>query len=311
MDFKRLIYKYDNATNTTSISKTKVISLVVFFIFFFWDLLSIISDPKPGSNVILGPILMGLIVATPVFIVGFIISKIINRGKKENKSPTIQNNVQTPETTTIKKENENLVLNDVGSDEAIEELPTMDELNTEQYPTLVGVVCPKCGSNSYDIKGIKGAEFKAVANNLTYSGTSMLRITGRVMKISLNDDGSNLKPISFQCLNCKEKFNALPNVAPSSEILEKPYEITLKRLPNAKSIVDHHVYLNGIMVGPVKNDEEITFYTQTKTNVLFVTDRHGITLINKHGDLFKNHYRFIAQSGGSQRIFHKSSILNR
>ena len=316
MDFKKLIYKYDYATNTTRISKTKAITIAVFVIFFIWSFPDFLKEGILSA--IFSSIIVGLIFAVPTFIVGFIISKIINSVKKDNKTPAIKNNAQTPETTTIKKENENLVLNEAGSDETIEEQPTMKKLNTNQY-TLVGVKCPRCGSGSYTIRSVKRAERKY----MDYSYSTPRRaggfgiIGGAIINgvIDSYDDLDAESPfvnwklkISFKCLDCNKKFT-IPeksDYAGPSEILEKPYEITLKRLPNDKSSV-HYVWLNGIEVGQIKNDEEITFYTHVETNVLFVTDKYGKILINQHGDLFKDHYRFIAQSGGSQRIVYKTN----
>ena len=198
----------------------------------------------------------------------------------------------------------------------------MDELNTEQYPTLLGVVCPKCGSDSYKIKRVKRADLTYVDDYYSNNYSTARRVGRHGILGSAIIDGAidaydnrdvespfdyGKFEISFQCLNCKKKFK-IPGksyYAGPGEILEKPYEITLKRLPNDKSNV-HYVCLNGDKVGPIKNDEEITFYTHVETNVLFVIDKYGKILINQHGDLFKDHYRFIAQSGGSQKIVYKS-----
>ena len=110
MDFKNLIYKHDDATSTNRISKTKVITIAVFIIFFIWSFPDFLKNGI--FSAILSSILVGLIFAIPTFIVGFIIGKIINStnnsslNKKapNNKAEKI-NSYKTQKTTSKKVNN--------------------------------------------------------------------------------------------------------------------------------------------------------------------------------------------------------------
>lgn len=167
-----------------------------------------------------------------------------------------------------------------------------DKSNVEtieiQNPTLVGITCPKCGSTKYQIQGT-GSIGASVGKQLLFGGV------GNMVSSSRSKNDFELKPVKFRCLDCKEKYESIPNDAGKEEILEKPCTITFKRLLSILgAVVRQQVFMNGLKVGTVKNGSEITFETNTKTNVLFVTDHHGIA--------FSDKYEFTAESGGEEYV---------
>lgn len=54
------------------------------------------------------------------------------------------------------------------------------------------------------------------------------------------------------------------------------------------------VFLNGVKVGTVKNNKELSFQTYTKHNVIFVTDHSGVA--------FPDAYTFTAERGGMKAL---------
>lgn len=161
-------------------------------------------------------------------------------------------------------------------------------------PTFVGIACPKCGSTNFEIKGT-GSAAASVGKQLLFGGI------GNMVSSSKTKDDFELKPVKCKCKDCKENFESLPNEASEDEILEKPCKITFKRLSSfVGGALRQQVFLNGLKVGTVKNGSEITFETNTKTNVLFVTDVHGVA--------FKDRYDFIAENGGEEHVKFKKKF---
>lgn len=161
-------------------------------------------------------------------------------------------------------------------------------------PTLVGIVCPECGSDNYQIQGT-GSVGASIGKQLLFGGV------GNMVASSRSKDDFELKNVKCRCKDCKKKFEVLPNDASKDELLEKPCTITLKRLSGIwGAAVRQQVYLNGVKVGTVKNGSEITFQTNTKTNAIFVTDHHGVA--------FNDLYEFTAESGGEEYIKFKKKF---
>ncbi len=86
MDFKKLIYKQNDADNTMRISKTKVITIIVFIIFFAWSFPDFLNNGLLSA--LFSAILVGLTLAIPTFVVGWIIGKLLNKtdGPKNNEN---------------------------------------------------------------------------------------------------------------------------------------------------------------------------------------------------------------------------------
>lgn len=85
-----LIYKNDEKSGIKRISKTKVIPLIVFVAFFLFAMTIYITNPEVSPNIfisIIAAAIIGLTFAVPVFIVGWIISKFLNRDKNYPQSP--------------------------------------------------------------------------------------------------------------------------------------------------------------------------------------------------------------------------------
>ena len=165
-------------------------------------------------------------------------------------------------------------------------------LNSEEEATLIGITCPKCGSPEFKVRGLKGSSSKSIATSLLAGGI------GHMVASSKSKTDYELKPIDFQCVECKKKYTTLPNIEPEEELLDEPCEITVKRPSSfVGAALKHQIFLNGVKMGVVSNGKEITFETKTKTNVVFITDPHGSP--------FKNDYKFTAESGGRHRIEYK------
>ena len=161
-------------------------------------------------------------------------------------------------------------------------------------PTFVGISCPECGSENYKILGT-GSLGSSVGKQLLFGGV------GNMAASSASKNDFELKPVKFQCNDCKKKFESLPNEANEDEILEIPCIITCKRSSSIwGAALRQQVFLNGIKVGTIKSGSEISFKTNTKTNVLFVLDHHGVA--------DNVQYEFIAESGGEEYIKFKKGI---
>ena len=163
------------------------------------------------------------------------------------------------------------------------------------YPSVDGLKCPQCGKNEFKILGTKGSLAKA--------GVSVA--FGAIANMALDSQSKNdfeLKPVRYQCLSCKNKFEADPLVAPEEDLLEQPCKIIFHRLKSPVGmVVTQQVYLNGVKIGNVKNGEDLTFQTFTKHNTVFVTDQAGIA--------FPGSYSFEAEPGGSVDIEFKRKFL--
>ena len=163
------------------------------------------------------------------------------------------------------------------------------------YPSVDGLKCPQCGKNEFKILGTKGSLAKA--------GVSVA--FGAIANMALDSQSKNdfeLKPVRYQCLSCKNKFEADPLVAPEEDLLEQPCKIVFHRLKSPVGmVVTQQVYLNGVKIGNVKNGEDLTFQTFTKHNTVFVTDQAGIA--------FPGSYSFEAEPGGSVDIEFKRKFL--
>ena len=164
-----------------------------------------------------------------------------------------------------------------------------------QYPSVHELKCPKCGGSEFKILGTKGSMAKA--------GVEVM--FGAIANLALDSQSKNdfeLRPVRYQCLGCKHKFEADPLVAPEEEILLEPCKITFHRLKSAVGMaVTQQVYLNGVKIGNVKNGEDMVFQTFTKHNTIFVTDQAGIA--------FPGSYTFEAEPGGNVDIQFKRKFV--
>ena len=171
----------------------------------------------------------------------------------------------------------------------------MTDEKTFKNPTLVGIKCPNCGSENYRIEGT-GSAGASVGKQLLFGAV------GNIVSSSRSKDDFELKPVKYRCLDCKNKYETIPNEASDDEILKKPCTITFERLSSfIGGAVRQQVFLNGIKMGTIKNGSKITFETNTRTNVIFVTDHHGVA--------FKEHYTFTAKDGGEEYIKFKKKFI--
>ena len=164
-----------------------------------------------------------------------------------------------------------------------------------QYPSVHELTCPQCGKKEFRILGTKGSMAKA--------GTAVA--FGAIANLAMDAQSKGdfeIKPVKYQCLGCKAKFEADPLVAPEEDVLEQPCKVVFHRLKSAVGMaVSQQVYLNGVKIGNVKNGEDLTFQTFTKHNTIFVTDQAGIA--------FPGAYSFEAQPGGTVDIQFKRKFL--
>lgn len=89
--FSIFFYKKDVKTNEMRISKTKTISIIFFIITFIFLLMAILMDPatyKDSVALIVGVLILfvfSLLLTAPVFVVGYIISYVLDREAEKNK----------------------------------------------------------------------------------------------------------------------------------------------------------------------------------------------------------------------------------
>ena len=168
-------------------------------------------------------------------------------------------------------------------------------MENRQYPSLNAVQCSNCGSKNYRIIGTKGSMGKAI-------GSAMFGAIGALAASSNAKNDYELRPLQCKCKDCKAKFDAMPSAAAEDDILDTPCTITLRRLSSFVGMaVVQQVFLNGIKVGNVKNNSELTFETNTKNNVIFVTDQSGVA--------FCDPYVFTAQNGEVRTIDFKRKFV--
>ena len=164
-----------------------------------------------------------------------------------------------------------------------------------QYPSVEGLKCPNCGKTEFKILGTKGSAAKV----------GMTVAFGAIANVALDSKSKSdfeYKPVRYQCLGCKTKFEADPAEAPGEDILEEPCRIVFHRQKSPVGMaVTQQVFLNGIKVGNVGNGQDLEFQTFTRHNTVFVTDQAGIAFPGSH--------RFTAESGGTEEIQFKRKFL--
>ena len=171
-----------------------------------------------------------------------------------------------------------------------------NEGNAIENPTFVGIKCPTCAGEKFIVEGASGSKASSFATTVAFGAV------GHMVKSHRLKEDVEIKPVNFKCRNCKTKFDSLPKSANKDEILKEPCTITFKRLSSfVGGAVKQQVFLNGAMMGIVNNNSEITFDTYTKTNVIFVTDHFG--------NIIKEDFKFIAESGGKQEIKFKNKFI--
>ena len=164
------------------------------------------------------------------------------------------------------------------------------------YPSLIGISCPRCGSTDFKIAGTKGSSGKSLGVNLMFGAV------GNMVASSASKSDFSVKELSFKCDGCNKTFYSVPNSAPDDDILDEPCTINVKRLSRFYgAAVRQQIFLNGLKVGTIKNGEEITFETHTKTNVICIADHHGVAIKGTN-------FKFEAENGGSKSFEYKGKI---
>lgn len=159
----------------------------------------------------------------------------------------------------------------------------------DNIATLKGLKCPHCGSEQLTVTGTKGALGAAIVTGAAFGAI------GNLVAGSNAAANQVTEPLRYKCAGCGQKFEALPLMAPTLDVLAAPCTVTFTRESSfVGAAVPQIVYINGIKLGAVKNGKSITFTTSNRYNVMFVTDQYGLT--------FKGEYRFEAQPGGNVSV---------
>ena len=77
---------------------------------------------------------------------------------------------------------------------------------------------------------VKTIELLVLAQQLPVSVNNYFGAVGNIVSSSRSKDNFEIKPVKYQCLDCKNKYEALPNEASSDDIRKKPCTITFERL---------------------------------------------------------------------------------
>ena len=135
------------------------------------------------------------------------------------------------------------------------------------FPSVYYLICPTCSGNNLIVLGEKGcAEKSEAADNQSLEWLANAK----------NIEDSSSYPLSYKCKRCKSVFNTPPQIALPDEIMTEPCTIRFTRIASSiGSAVSLYVYLNGIKVGIVKNNETIIFKTNLINNTVVVTDCIG------------------------------------
>lgn len=145
----------------------------------------------------------------------------------------------------------------------------------EETATLKGVKCPHCGAEDFGFLGLKGAIATSAAIG-TLGGIAQY-VAG---KTAATD--TETVPLNYLCKKCAKKFQTLPLTAPAEDLLTESCTIALTRTGGGGIIpTPRIVYLNGKKVGPVYKNKTLTFTTNNRHNVIYVTDQNGIPLCNE------------------------------
>ena len=132
--FSALFYKRDVKTNELRISKTKTISIIFFLIAFIFFLMALLMNPITDNAVtIIGSVLIlfifALLLTAPVFIVGYIISYVLDREAEKNKQQSKKQEMPQQETVSQNTNEEK----PVQQQNISQEKPVVENTNAEQY----------------------------------------------------------------------------------------------------------------------------------------------------------------------------------
>lgn len=140
--------------------------------------------------------------------------------------------------------------------------------------------CPACASVEYKALGTKGFAGRFVVN--LFFGF----LAGAIYSKSEQNNVEE-REIIYKCSKCGHKWESFPVKAGAGSLLETPCEIHFTRQGNFVGMaMAQFVYLNGRKIGAVKNGESITFTTERKQNMIFVTDHTGGAFDSRRFDAF-------------------------
>jgi uncharacterized membrane protein YhaH (DUF805 family) len=140
--------------------------------------------------------------------------------------------------------------------------------------------CPACASVEYKPLGTKGFAGRFVVN--LFFGL----LAGAIYSKSEQNNVEE-REIIYKCSKCGHKWESFPVKAGAGSLLETPCEIHFTRQGNFVGMaMAQFVYLNGRKIGAVKNGESITFTTERKQNMIFVTDHTGGAFDSRRFDAF-------------------------
>ena len=134
--------------------------------------------------------------------------------------------------------------------------------------------CPVCGSGADRIRplGAKGSRGTSAAVTVAFGAV------GNLIAQQNSAGKMTSMPIEYKCSCCKSKFQIFSEYATPEELLQRPAVIVLTRASGMLgAAVERFVLLNGIKVARVKNNREVSFQTNVRTNELLMLDQYDAT----------------------------------
>jgi DNA-directed RNA polymerase subunit RPC12/RpoP len=138
--------------------------------------------------------------------------------------------------------------------------------------------CPACTAVAFKALGTKGFAGRQLV-------TMLFGFPAAVAFSKSERKNTGDREIIYKCSKCGNKWTVLPGKTAESDRLEALCEIHFTRKSSMLGgAMAQFVYLNGKKIGPVKNGGRITFTTERKHNLVFVTDHLGRAFDTRHFD---------------------------
>jgi hypothetical protein len=140
--------------------------------------------------------------------------------------------------------------------------------------------CPVCAAVDFEVLGVKGFAGRQLA-------TMLFGFPASFAFSKAEEKNTKTKAIIHKCNKCGNKWTPVPATTDEKNTAETPCAIHFTRENSLiNRVLFQFVYLNGKKIGAVKNGERITFATERKHNVIFVTDHSGRALDTRRFDVF-------------------------
>jgi hypothetical protein len=141
------------------------------------------------------------------------------------------------------------------------------------------LLCPSCAAVDIKALGTEGFAGRKLA-------AVLLGFLADIAFAKAEQKNTKDRAIIYECSLCGKRWKAFPAQAAESGCRETSREIHVTRTGGiAGGAIARFVYLNGKKIGPVKNGGRITFTTERKHNLVFVTDHLGHAFDTRHFDV--------------------------